>query len=90
MPGGVDPDADPDGPLRRDRAGGMPDGRGTVANRCRRRGCLGAAKLALLKQPAVMQDGGRISFGTSKAVTILALLAVTYREHSRKRFAALP
>ncbi len=37
-----------------------------------------------------MQDGSRISFDTSKAVTILALLGVTYREHSRKRLAALP
>ena len=37
-----------------------------------------------------MQDGSRISFHASKAVTILALLGVTYREHSRKRLAALP
>ncbi|HWG63039.1 MAG TPA: AAA family ATPase [Streptosporangiaceae bacterium] len=45
--------------------------------------------LALLGPPAVGCDGKPVTFDTRKAVALLALLAVTQREHSRERLAGL-
>ena len=45
--------------------------------------------LALLGPPAVMRDGTPVSFDTRKAIALLALLAVTGREHSREQLADL-
>ena len=40
--------------------------------------------LALLGPPVVRRDGARVTFDTRKATALLALLAVTGREHSRE------
>ena len=45
--------------------------------------------LALLGPPAVRRDGALVTFDTRKATAMLALLAVTGREHSRDRLADL-
>jgi DNA-binding SARP family transcriptional activator/tetratricopeptide (TPR) repeat protein len=45
--------------------------------------------LALLGPPAVSRDGHPVSFDTRKAIALLALLAVTGREHSREELADL-
>ncbi len=45
--------------------------------------------LVLLGPPAVMRDGKPVSFDTRKAIALLALLAVTGREHSREQLADL-
>jgi DNA-binding SARP family transcriptional activator/tetratricopeptide (TPR) repeat protein len=45
--------------------------------------------LALLGPPVVMRDGAPVSFDTRKAIALLALLAVTGREHSREQLADL-
>ena len=45
--------------------------------------------LALLGPPAVARDGTQVTFDTKKAVALLAVLAITGREHSRDRLAAL-
>jgi DNA-binding SARP family transcriptional activator/tetratricopeptide (TPR) repeat protein len=45
--------------------------------------------LALLGPPVVEHDGTRVTFDTKKAVALLALLAVTGRDQSRDRLAAL-
>ncbi len=45
--------------------------------------------LALLGPPVVMRDGMPVSFDTRKAIALLALLAVTGREHSREQLADL-
>ncbi len=45
--------------------------------------------LALLGPPAVRRDGARVTFDTRKATALLALLAVTGREHSRDQLADL-
>ena len=45
--------------------------------------------LALLGPPVVMRDGTPVSFDTRKAIALLALLAVTGREHSREQLADL-
>jgi DNA-binding SARP family transcriptional activator/tetratricopeptide (TPR) repeat protein len=45
--------------------------------------------LALLGPPVVMRDRTPVSFDTRKAIALLALLAVTGREHSREQLADL-
>ena len=45
--------------------------------------------LALLGPPVVMRDGAAVRFDTRKAIALLALLAVTGREHSREQLADL-
>ena len=45
--------------------------------------------LALLGPPVVLRDGRPVTFDTRKAVALLALLAVTGREHSREQLADL-
>jgi DNA-binding SARP family transcriptional activator len=45
--------------------------------------------LALLGPPIVERDGARVAFDTRKAVALLAVLAVSGREQSRDRLAAL-
>jgi DNA-binding SARP family transcriptional activator/tetratricopeptide (TPR) repeat protein len=45
--------------------------------------------LALLGPPVVQRDAGPVSFDTRKAIALLALLAVTGREHSREQLADL-
>jgi len=44
-------------------------------------------RLALLGPPVVMRDGRAVTFDTRKAIALLALLAVTGREHSREQLA---
>jgi DNA-binding SARP family transcriptional activator/tetratricopeptide (TPR) repeat protein len=46
-------------------------------------------RLALLGPPAVLRDGSPVTFDTRKAIALLALLAVTGREHSREQLADL-
>ncbi len=46
-------------------------------------------RLVFLGPPAVERDGIPVSFDTRKAVALLALLAVTGREHGRDQLAAL-
>jgi DNA-binding SARP family transcriptional activator len=46
-------------------------------------------RLELLGPPVVLRDGLPVSFDTRKAVALLALLAVTGREHSREQLADL-
>jgi DNA-binding SARP family transcriptional activator len=46
-------------------------------------------RLALLGSPIVERDGAVVGFDTKKATALLALLAVTGREQSRERLAAL-
>jgi DNA-binding SARP family transcriptional activator/tetratricopeptide (TPR) repeat protein len=43
--------------------------------------------LALLGPPVVLRDGRMVTFDTRKAIALLALLAVTGREHSREQLA---
>src|SRR5579859_957944 len=50
---------------------------------------MAALSLALLGPPAVTRDGQPVSFDTRKAIALLALLAVTGREHSREQLADL-
>src|SRR5579859_8113844 len=50
---------------------------------------MAALSLALLGPPAVTRDGQPVSFDTRKAIALLALLAVTGREHSREELADL-
>ena len=45
--------------------------------------------LALLGPPIVRRDGAPVTFDTRKATALLALLAVTGREHSRDQLADL-
>ena len=45
--------------------------------------------LALLGPPVVRRDGAPVTFDTRKATALLALLAVTGREHSREQLTAL-
>ena len=45
--------------------------------------------LALLGPPVVRRDGAPVTFDTRKATALLALLAVTGREHSREQLSAL-
>jgi DNA-binding SARP family transcriptional activator len=45
--------------------------------------------LALLGPPVVKRDGAPVTFDTRKAVALLALLAVTGREHTREQVAGL-
>ena len=45
--------------------------------------------LALLGSPVVRRDGAPVTFDTRKATALLALLAVTGREHSREHLADL-
>ena len=45
--------------------------------------------LALLGPPVVRRDGALVTFDTRKATALLALLAVTGREHSREQLADL-
>ncbi len=45
--------------------------------------------LALLGPPVVLCDGRPVTFDTRKAIALLALLAVTGREHSREQLADL-
>ena len=45
--------------------------------------------LALLGPPAVRRDGTPVTFDTRKATALLALLAVTGREHTRDQVADL-
>jgi DNA-binding SARP family transcriptional activator len=45
--------------------------------------------LALLGPPVVRRDGTPVTFDTRKATALLALLAVTGREHSREQLADL-
>jgi DNA-binding SARP family transcriptional activator len=45
--------------------------------------------LALLGPPVVKRDGEPVTFDTRKAIALLALLAVTGREHSREQLADL-
>jgi len=44
-------------------------------------------RLALLGPPMVLRDGKMVTFDTRKAIALLALLAVTGREHSREQLA---
>src|SRR5260370_1067772 len=44
-------------------------------------------RLALLGPPVVLRDGLPVTFDTRKAVALLALLAMTGREHSREQLA---
>jgi DNA-binding SARP family transcriptional activator/tetratricopeptide (TPR) repeat protein len=46
-------------------------------------------RLALLGPPVVLRDSHPVTFDTRKAVALLALLAVTGREHSREQLADL-
>jgi DNA-binding SARP family transcriptional activator/RecA/RadA recombinase len=46
-------------------------------------------RLALLGPPVVERDGLPVTFDTRKAIALLAVLAVTGREHSRERLADL-
>jgi DNA-binding SARP family transcriptional activator/tetratricopeptide (TPR) repeat protein len=46
-------------------------------------------RLALLGPPIVARDGVPVTFDTRKAIALLALLAVTGREHSREQLADL-
>ena len=46
-------------------------------------------RLALLGPPVVLRDGLPVTFDTRKAIALLALLAVTGREHSREQLADL-
>ena len=46
-------------------------------------------RLALLGPPLVLRDGLPVTFDTRKAIALLALLAVTGREHSREHLADL-
>src|ERR1700734_926358 len=46
-------------------------------------------RLALLGPPVVLRDGLSVTFDTRKAVALLALLAVTGREHTREQLADL-
>ncbi len=46
-------------------------------------------RLALLGPPVVLRDSLPVTFDTKKAVALLALLAVTGREHSREQLADL-
>ncbi len=46
-------------------------------------------RLALLGPPVVLRDGLPVTFDTRKAIALLALLAVTGREHSREQIADL-
>jgi len=46
-------------------------------------------RLALLGPPVVLRDGVPATFDTRKAIALLALLAVTGREHSREQLADL-
>ena len=46
-------------------------------------------RLALLGPPVVLRDSLPVTFDTRKAVALLALLAVTGREHSREQLADL-
>ena len=46
-------------------------------------------RLALLGPPVVLRDGIPVTFDTRKAIALLALLAVTGREHSREQLADL-
>jgi DNA-binding SARP family transcriptional activator len=46
-------------------------------------------RLALLGSPVVQRDGIPVTFDTRKAIALLALLAVTGREHSREQLADL-
>jgi len=46
-------------------------------------------RLALLGPPVVLRDGTPVTFDTRKAIALLALLAVTGREHSREQLADL-
>jgi DNA-binding SARP family transcriptional activator/tetratricopeptide (TPR) repeat protein len=50
---------------------------------------MSTVRLVLLGPPAVERDGVPVSFDTRKAVALLALLAVTRREHGRDQLAAL-
>ena len=50
---------------------------------------MSVVRLVLLGPPAVERDGVPVSFDTRKAVALLALLAVTRREHGRDQLAAL-
>src|SRR6201996_3157126 len=50
---------------------------------------MAALSLALLGPPAVLRDGHPVTFDTRKAIALLALLAVTGREHSREELADL-
>ena len=46
-------------------------------------------RLALLGPPVVQRDGIPVTFDTRKAIALLALLAVTGREHGREQLADL-
>src|SRR5260370_23506827 len=46
-------------------------------------------RVALVGPPVVLRDGLPVTFDTRKAVALLALLAVTGREHSREQLADL-
>jgi DNA-binding SARP family transcriptional activator/tetratricopeptide (TPR) repeat protein len=46
-------------------------------------------RLALLGPPVVLRDGLPVTFDTRKAIALLAVLAVTGREHSREQLADL-
>jgi len=46
-------------------------------------------RLALLGPPVVQRDGIPVTFDTRKAIALLALLAVTGREHGREQLAGL-
>ena len=50
---------------------------------------MSVVRLVLLGPPAVERDGLPVTFDTRKAVALLALLAVTGREHGRDQLAAL-
>lgn len=45
--------------------------------------------LALLGPPVVKRAGAQVTFDTRKAIALLALLAVTGREHTREQVADL-
>src|SRR6202453_2339259 len=46
-------------------------------------------RLEVLGPPVVLCDGRPVTFDTRKAIALLALLAVTGREHSREQLADL-
>ncbi len=50
---------------------------------------MSVVRLVLLGPPAVERDGVPVTFDTRKAVALLALLAVSRREHGRDQLAAL-
>src|SRR6516164_11868371 len=52
-------------------------------------GAMTELRLALLGPPVVLRDGTPVTFDTRKAIALLALLAVTGREHSRDQLADL-